>query len=215
MANIGETADMLYLFVVAFVAIALRFRHRRTCVILCFATLLSACAVGGSSTLPLLHIPQEQVREICWEPPNPEGDDDPTDTTDTGDVGKFFVLINGKDVIYSKNRWGFAGAVRQGGFIYKYVESAPIDNLRLLPLSQTDAWCSRIPKPTDETVLRWLTPSSEPTAIAESPPAAKNLIGQTESVPIRSRFFCSQEPQMAPTTADTISLFRRNIAVCH
>ena len=113
---------MLYLFLAVVVACGLWFRRNVAWAILALTTLLSACAVGGSSTLPPVHIPQDQVREVCWEPPNPHGDADAidtTDTTDTGDVGKFFVFVNDKDVVYSKNRWGFAGAVREGGFIFK------------------------------------------------------------------------------------------------
>ena len=204
---------MLYLFLVVFVAIALRFRRNVAPALLALTTLLSACAVvGGSSTLPPVHIPQEQVREICWEPPNPHDDADTIDTTDTGDVGKFFVFINDKDVVYSKNRWGFAGAVREGGFIYKYVESAPIENLRLIPMSRTDTWCSRIPKPTDEAVLKLIDPCATASWTPDGRSAAKNLIGQTEGATYRSPILCNQQPQMQWTTQQTTSILSRKIA---
>ncbi len=206
---------MLYLLVVVFAAVALRFRRNVAPAILALVTLLSACSVvGGSSTLPPMHIPQEQVREVCWEPPNPEGDDDTMDTTDTGDVGKFFMIVNDKDVIYSKNRWGFAGAIRDGGFIFKVVESAPIENLRLIPLIRTDVWCSRIPKPRDEAVRRMLDSCSGPTTVVERPAAAKNLFAQSEPPSIPSPLYCGQRPRMAMTTQEAI-LLRNRIEAWH
>jgi hypothetical protein len=146
---------MLFLFAVLFAlfaAFGLLLRRNLAPAILALVTLLSACSVGGgSSTLPPFHVPQNRVHEVCWKASELDAVADTIDTTDTGDTGEYFVLVDGDGAaISSKNRHAFAREIKAGGFIYKYVESAPIQNLRVIPLSRTDAWCNRIPRPTDE-----------------------------------------------------------------
>jgi hypothetical protein len=201
-------------FNVPFNALGRSFRRKQAWLIACVAGLSSACSItDGPSTLPPVHIPQERVRDVCWKPSELDADTDTIDTTDTGDVGEYFVLVNHTGpAISSKKRIAFGQEVHAGAFIYKYVESAPIQNLRLIPLTRTDAWCNRIPKPTDEAVLKLLNPCAEASLMPDGRSVAKNLFAQAENLPIRSGLFCGKLPQMAPTTADSISLFRRNIA---
>ena len=194
---------MVYLFLAVVVAFGLQFGHRRTSIILCFATLLSACAVGGSSTMPPLRIPQEQVREVCWQPTN----------FDEGMAGEYFVIGRENDPpISDKQRPGFDWAVADGALIYKFSADAPIRNLRLLPLKYSEAWCSRIPKPTDEAVLRLLDPCTTAASTPDGSSVPKNMFGQTEGVPYRSSLFCNQPARMAPTAQETILLRAKNEA---
>ncbi len=212
--DFGDTDAMGRFLVVVFATIGLWFRRNVAWAILCFAFLLSACSVaGGSSMLPPMHIPQSRVHEVCWKPSELDAVADTTDTTDTGETGEYFVLVDGEGAaVSSKNRHAFAREIKAGGFIYKYVASAPIQNLRLVPLSRGDTWCNRIPKPTDEAVLKLLDPCATAALMPDGQSVAKSLVAQTEGATYRSPILCNQQPQMQWTTQQTISILSRKLA---
>ncbi|HRI72297.1 MAG TPA: hypothetical protein PK156_49020, partial [Polyangium sp.] len=88
-------------------------------------------------------IAQGLVRKVCWLPE----EQDPE--------LKYFVFAgdNG-EIVSDQDKSAFESAVTQAGLIYEYDKSAPVENLRLIPLTRPDAWCTRVPRPTDEAVLR-------------------------------------------------------------
>ena len=155
--------------------------------------------IGCGSTLPATAqrpIPPDRVHGLCWNP------------AEIGSKREQFVFANDGTAI-SQNEPGFWIEVARGGFVFKYVEDAPVKNLRLVPLSRPEAWCTNVPRPTDPKVLRLLDPCAEPISADEGRAATKNLLGQV-STP--SPIFCEKRPHMAPTTQDTILLRSRNIA---
>ena len=122
---------MLYLAVVLFAAFCLAFRRNHALGVLCVATLLSACSsTDGPSMMPLITIAPDRVHALCWEPPNINNGEDADKAHD------LIVIVNENDPPISNNQQpAFNWAVADGAFIYKYDVNAPIQNLRLLPLS--------------------------------------------------------------------------------
>lgn len=192
--------------VVLFATISEWFRRNRAWVILCFASLLCACSVaGGVATLPPSRIPQERVRAVCWTPSDVDIDKDAAD--------EYFVMGRETDPpISSKQRPAFDWAVADGALIYKFSDDAPIENLRLLPLRYSDAWCTRIPKPTDKAVLQLLDPCATASLMQDERSVGKNLFAQTDGPTYRSALFCGQPARMALTTQEIILLRSRNEA---
>lgn len=148
-----------------------------------------------------LQIPKERVRNVCWKPAELTDDDD-----------LFAFPSDDGMAVPLKDRLGFRRALSGGGLVFRYNEAAPVRNLKLLPLSRAgDAWCTRIPRPTEEAIQKLLDPCGAAASVADNAPAMKNLLGQTEQS-TRSPFFCDQRPRMAPTTQESISLLQRNNA---
>ena len=158
-----------------------------------------ACALGvvgcASTPHPIVteKVAQGLLRKVCWLP---EELDPKT---------KHFVFLgNNGAAVSDQDKAAFASAVVQAGLVYEYDKSAPVENLRLIPLTRPDAWCTDVPKPTDEAVLRLFDPCADGTAQANGP-AAKNLLAQFD---VKSTYYCNQNAQMQPTTQQLI--MRRN-----
>ena len=178
----------------------------------CSSLLVAACGpdvstVSTERAIADLNLVKEQLRPLCWEPP------EVTAAKANGDDDIFFAFVpTTGEAVTSRDRWVLDQALFQHGFVFKYDVNAPLENVRLVPLSRAaDAWCSRIPRPTDEAALKLLDPCTEAASTAKLSPSAKNLLGQTVASPY-SPFFCEKRPQMAPTTQQAISLLQRNIA---
>ncbi len=157
------------------------------------------CALGVTGCAPdpdpvvAPKIAQGLLRKVCWLPEEL----DPN-------TKHFVFLGDDGEIVSDQDKSAFESAVAQAGLIYEHDKSAPVDNLRLIPLTRPDAWCTRVPRPTDEAVLRLLNScNGEKTQVYR--PAAKNLLAQSSGPPIRSRLFCSKKPRMAPTTGPASS----------
>ena len=208
---------MRYLLAVLQTVVAATFVRRWALAAVWIAALLSSFAVVGcgpvestvntEGTVADLKLVQEQLRPLCWEPP------EVTAAKAKGDNDIFFAFAETTgEAITSRDRWVLDQALYQDGFVFKYAVDAPLENLRLVPLSRAaDGWCSRIPRPTDKAALKQLNPCAEGASTAALAPATKNLLGQTEVSPY-SPFFCEKRPRMAPTTQESVSLLGRNIA---
>ena len=178
----------------------------------CSSLLVAACGpdvstVSTERAIADLNLVKEQLRPLCWEPP------EVTAAKANGDDDIFFAFVpTTGEAVTSRDRWVLDQALFQHGFVFKYDVNAPLENVRLVPLSRAaDAWCSRIPRPTDEAALALLSPCSGAASIACKAPAPQNLLGQSVASPY-SPFFCEKRPRMAPTTQESISILQRNIA---
>ncbi len=157
------------------------------------------CALGvvgcASTPHPIVteKVAQGLLRKVCWLP------------QELDPKTKNFVFLGDNGAAVSdQDKAAFASAVVQAGLIYEYDKAAPVENLRLIPLTRPDAWCTDVPKPTDEAVLRLFDPCADDVA-QQNGPVAKNLLAQTNGPPIRSRLYCGKEPRMAPTTGPASS----------
>lgn len=158
------------------------------------STLTTGCA---SSMAPLPPgIPKAKVRELCWTP----------DKSMT-----YFVIDPDTGQAISSESPSFYLVVAKSGFVYQYHHDAPIKNLKLLPLSVTDAWCDRIPAPPDEVQERIHSCPDEAKATS-SPMSQGNLLAQSSEAKIRSPFLCDKYPRTGMTTQDAILLRNRNDA---
>jgi hypothetical protein len=193
---------MQHLLLVFLVLLGMGSLHRLARGLIWLSSLLCAVGVAGCGSpppSPAKKIALEHVHEVCWNPPEV----DPKD---------YFVFPDDDSVAVAVPESSLAALgleIDRIGFIYKYSADAPAKNLRLLPLSRPEAWCTRTPKPTDEKVLRLLEVCPAPTSMEDGPSVTKNMFGQVEGVPYRSTIFCRQNPQMAPTTQQLI-LWRNN-----
>ena len=79
----------------------------------------AGCAPAIIKMAPL-QVPQGQVREVCWDPPE----------KGTGD--EYFVFPGNSDEAVSESREAFLPEVRNGGLIFKYVKGAPASSLNLM-----------------------------------------------------------------------------------
>ncbi len=107
------------------------------------------CALGvvgcASTPHPIVteKVAQGLLRKVCWLP------------KELDPQTKHFVFLgNNGAAVSDQDKAAFASAVVQAGLIYEYDKAAPLENLRLIPLTRPDAWCADVPKPTDEAVLR-------------------------------------------------------------
>ena len=178
----------------------------------CSSVVAAGCGPGVSTantegSVADLNLVKEQLRPLCWEPP------EVTAAKANGDEDIFFAFVTTTgEAVTSRDRWVLDQAIFQDGFVFNYDVDAPLENLRLVPLSRAaDAWCTRIPRPTDEAALALLNPCSGAASTACKAPAPQNLLGQTVASPY-SPFFCEKRPRMAPTTQEFISILQRNIA---
>lgn len=195
---------MPYLNIVARMFVGLISWRRWPQVLVLLASLTCAFSVVGCTSDPdpvvAPKIAQGLVRKVCWLP---EEKDQNT---------KYFVFLgdNG-EIVSDQDKSAFESAVTRAGLIYEVDEFAPVENLRLIPLTRPDAWCTRVPRPTEEAVLRLLNGcTGEKTQVYG--PAAKNLLAQPSEPPIRSRLFCGQDARMAPTTSELTLIRARNAA---
>ncbi len=195
---------MPYLNILARMLVGLLLWRRSAQVVVLLASLACALGVTGCApdTDPVVapKIAQGLLRKVCWLPEELDSN-----------TKHFVFLGDDGEIVSDQDKSAFESAVAQAGLIYEYDKSAPVENLRLIPLTRPDAWCTRVPRPTDEAVLRLVNScSGEKTQLSN--PAAKNLLAQSSGPPIRSRLFCGQEAHMAPTTSDIILIRARNAA---
>jgi hypothetical protein len=156
------------------------------------------CVPEGMPMAPL-QVPQGQVREVCWDPPE----------KGTGD--QYFVFAGNSDEAVSESREAFLTELRNGALIFKYVPGTPASSLNLMPLTRTDAWCNGIPQPQQEVQhLLQICPDSVPADKTNA--IAKEFLGQTDQVDVRSPLLCNQHPNMTPTTQGLILQRARQIA---
>jgi hypothetical protein len=148
---------------------------------------------------PSRQFTQDRVRAVCWKPP------------ELAPGTRYFVIPDGAAIAVSEKNPDFDLVIEANGIVYEYDPFAPARNLELLPLSRTDAWCTAIPKPTDEKVLRLLDACAQSTPGDQGRSVTKNYFGQLEVTP-KSPFFCDQRPRTAYRTQDLLLLLARNIA---
>ena len=164
-------------------------------------------AANTDGTVADLKLVKEQLRPLCWEPP------EVTAAKANGDDDIFFAFVpTTGEAVTSHDRWVLDQALFQHGFVFKYAPDAPLENVRLVPLSRTDTWCTRIPRPTEDAVLNLLDPCNDATSTVKNAPGVTNLLAQPSVASPYSPFFCEKRPQMAPTTQQSISLLQRNMA---
>ncbi len=163
------------------------------------------CALGvvGCASTPhpivMEKVAQGLLRKVCWLP------------QELDPKTKHFVFLgNNGAAVSDQDKAAFASAVVQAGLIYEYDKSAPVENLRLIPLTRPDAWCADVLKPTDEAVLRLFDPCAEATAQGNGS-APKNLLAQS-NVTEHSSYYCNQNPQMPPTSQQLILRREREAA---
>ncbi|HRI66396.1 MAG TPA: hypothetical protein PK156_19240, partial [Polyangium sp.] len=89
-----------------------------------------ACALGvvgcTSTPHPIVteKVAQGLLRKVCWLPKEL----DPNT--------KYFVFLgNNGAAVSEQDKAAFASAVVQAGLVYEYDKSAPVENLRLIPLT--------------------------------------------------------------------------------
>jgi hypothetical protein len=165
------------------------------------SSFLSATAVVGCTpqTNPVVaeKTVQGLLRKVCWLP----GELHPK-------TKNFVFLGNNGAAVSDQDKAAFASAVVQAGIIYEYDESAPVENLRLIPLTRPDAWCADVPKPTDEAVLRLFDPCTD-VVTQQNGSATKNVLAQFD---VKSTYFCGQNAQMPPTSQQLIMRREREAA---